>query len=266
MKNINLKKNKGSITNILIIIGLLVIIFIGVLFFRSPNKKQEETRDADKSESQESKDNDFNQKLLSVINDFIGLPYIASPLDEETLYTEKGFNSTTLVLSVVAKTHQEENPEEIIKKINYYPPEVVKFQNRNHFSSYRNKVSFYFNDITDIIGKEKTKTKNVILNKENKNGKRIIDIEWERGIELKYIPIEFASSILPSIPSPSGVMFVQDGDEEIGLDVRGEGIIIENKDFIYSSSKEKSVISVDFLEYIEGTNFDGIIIYEFVEI
>ncbi len=266
MKKNNLRKEKGSITAVLIIIGLLVVVFIGVLFFRPPAKKQEEVKDVHKNELQEDRDVDFNQKLISIVDDFIGLPYIASPLNEETLYTEEGFNSTTLILSVVAKAHQEKKPEEVIKKINYYPPEVVKFQNRNHFSSYRNKVSFYFNDITDSVGKEKTKTKNVILNKKNKNGKRIIDIEWEREIELKYIPIEFVSSVLPSIPSPSGVMFVQDGDEEIGLDVRGEGIIIENKDFVYSSSKEKSVVRVNFLEYIESTSFDGIIIYEFVEI
>ncbi len=261
-----LKENKGSTTNILILVSLLVVVFVGILFFRSSQKDEKIKIDTDEKITEEGGGENINKKMLSIVNDFIGSPYIADPLNEVNIYTEDGFNSTTLVLSLVSKTFNDENPEEIMKKINYYPPSVVKYENRNHFSTYRNKVSLYFNDITRDIGGDYVKTKNVILNREKDDGKRLIDINWEREIDIEYIEIEHIHSIITNLPSIVGVMFVQNKDEEIGLDVRGEGIITEGKYIVYASSKEGKVVKVDFIEYIEGTKFDGVVFYEFVDI
>lgn len=267
MKNRLLEDNKGALTNILILVGLFVIIFIGIIFFRSSGEDKKIDIDTKKDIVEEEKAvNNLNDKMLSIINEFIGSSYIADPLSEDKLYTDEGFNSTTLVLSLVAKTFNNENPEEVMKKINYYPPEVVRYQNRNHFSTYRNKVSPYFNDITDEVGDSYVKTKTVVLNKEKDDGKRIIDIDWEREMEIKYILKEDVHLIINNIPPIVGVMFVQDKDEDIGLDVRGEGIVLDKKYIVYASSKEKEVIKVDFIEYIKSTNFDGVSFYEFTDL
>ncbi len=267
MKNKISTTNRGSISTVLILIGLLVLLFIGALVFR-PFEKKELPEEPMSEKTEEGIEDDilFEEKLISILNEFIGLPYIANPLNEEVLYTEEGFNSTTLILSIAAKVNNKENPEKEMEKINYYPPEVVTFQNRNHFSSYRNKVVPHFNDITSNVGKEYTKKRSVTLNKEKEDGKRIIDINWEKEIELNYIEINDIPMIIENIPSFTGVMFVQKGDEKIGLDVRGEGILLENKDFVYASSVEKKIIKVNFLEYLKNSKFDAVIFYEFVNV
>ena len=248
---------------VILITLLLALVLGGVLIFRSTETPQEteEREEREREEELETEEIPYDERLKEVVESFIGLPQKSGALDEDTLYTENGFDSTTLVLSSVAKTHSEEDPEEVMKKINYYPSGEVSYENRLHYSTYRNKVSEYFSDITERVGGNRTEKKTVLLNKD-----RLIDIDWEEEIELTYISSENVFYALPQLPFICGVMFIADGDEEIGLDVRGEGILLNGVDMIYASSKEGEVVKVKFLDYLDESGFSGVIFYEFIEV
>ncbi len=255
---------------LLIIIIFALVAFSAFLILR--NGEEENDLDIDREEEEiveeeeeEEEKEDFEEKLKANLDSFIGLPQKDGPLDEETLYTQEGFDSTTLVLSLQAKTHLEEDPAKAMEKINYYPPGEVSYENRLHFSSYRNFISPYFEDITREVGGDVVERKTVFLNKEGEDG-RLIDIDWEEEIDLYYIPLEYASFFLTDLPSISGAMFLLDGDEEIGLDVRTEGIVLEREEFVYASRSEGEVIKVDFRDYLEEADFDGVIFYRFLEV
>ncbi len=257
---------------LIIIIIVILIVFAGMIFFGEREEVDpypEEANDIEIPEEEEEDEDDevetFENELYETVDYFIGKPQKSGPLDEEVLYTEEGFDSTTLVLSVVARTISKENPEEIMKEINYYPPGEISYENRLHFSSYRNKVSDYFEDITTEVGGNYVEEKDVLLNKERDDEGRLIDIDWEEEITLTYIPKIYVPLSLPDLPLVSGVMFVMDGSEEIGLDVRGEGIILDGERFVYASREEGEVIEVDFMEYLEDSGYDGVSFYRFLE-
>ncbi len=272
-KNKLLKQNGSTRTTIILVLSLLLFIFIGVFVFRSPSPENLEERVDTEDTEREKNEKElgekqllFEEELYKTLDDFIGLPYSANPLDEENLYTEDGFNSTTLILSIIAKTYSEEDPEEVIKKINYYPPGVVSFSNRNHFSTYRNKVSPYFEDVSRTIGGEYTEKKEVTINKKQPDGTRLVDIDWEENVEICYIPVEHIKEVVENLPKIAGVMFLMKEDKEIGLDVRTEGIIIDNKDFVYASSRQGRVVKIDLFDYLDNNNFDGLSFYRFTKI
>lgn len=150
-----------------------------------------------------------------------------------------------------------------MKEVNYYPPGEVSYENRLHFSTYRNKVSPYFEDITQEIGKDKTKEKKVILNKKREEG-RLIDINWEEEINLEYIRKEDLDKVISNLPSEVGVAFIKNGDEKIGLDVRHEGFVFEKENLIHASSIEGEVAEVDFLDFVENSNYDGVIFFKVI--
>ncbi len=266
-------KNKGSsnvTVTIIAVVVLLVILAIGVIFFRSPQEEviPEEEREEEvipEEDEEEKEDTSFEEEMKEIVESFIGKPHKSGPLDEDTLYTEEGFDSTTLVLSSVAKFYAEDEPEEEMKKINYYPQGEVSYENRLHFSTYRNKVSDYFSDITERVGGDYAESKTVVLNKEGDDG-RLIDIDWEEEIEIYYIPVEYVLEALPELPLVCGVMFIMDGDEEIGLDVRTEGVVVDGVDIIYASSSKEEVTKSDFIEYLDESEFDGVVFYEFVDL
>ncbi len=265
--------------NIMIMVfSLAVILVVGFLFFNNTEEEDSDnSREQDISEETEGEevtngeekdedDSSFKEEIKSLANNFIGKSYKEQPLDEDNLYNEEGFDSTTLILSLAAKLNSPDDPEEEMKKINYYPAGEIFYENRLHFSTYRNKVSDYFNDITKDLGGDYSQEKTVILNKKKSDGNRLLDIEWEEEVTFYYIPTESVDEISEIEKPVTGVMFLVDGDEDIGLDVRSEGLLIDGSDIIYSSSLEDSVVKEDFDEYLEDTDFDGVVFYEFVKI
>ncbi len=197
----------------------------------------------------------------------MGSPYKRGPLGEKEnkeIYREDVFDCTTLILVSAAKVNSNgKTPKEVMKEVNYYPPGEVSYENRLHFSTYRNKVSPYFEDITQEIGKDKTKEKKVILNKKREEG-RLIDINWEEEINLEYIRKEDLDKVISNLPSEVGVAFIKNGDEKIGLDVRHEGFVFEKENLIHASSIEGEVAEVDFLDFVENSNYDGVIFFKVI--
>lgn len=270
-----------------IIIGVLIVGLVGALLFMvfsgekpedsvpeegpPPMESVEDDEDSEEEEEEPEEGEEFNSRLEETVNEFVGKPYKQAPLEsgsseEEVLYTEKGFNSTTLVLSVTAKVHSEEEPGEAMKEINYHPQGEVSYENRLHFSSYRNKISPYFKDITGQLEDEYVESKTVTLNKDHPEEGRLIDIDWQEEITLNYVSVEDIPSVVSELPAVTGVMFVVDGDKEIGLDVRSEGILLNGEDIVYASSSEEEVVKEDFSDFLEGSGYDGVSFYEFKEV
>ncbi|MFW6283452.1 MAG: N-acetylmuramoyl-L-alanine amidase-like domain-containing protein, partial [Minisyncoccales bacterium] len=140
----------------------------------------------------------------------------------------------------------------------------VSYENRLHFSTYRNKVSSFFEDITQEIGKDKTKEREITLNKKRPEKGRLIDIDWEKEINLNYIEKENVDEIISRLPSEVGVAFIKNGDEKKGLDVRHEGFIFDKKKLVHASGIAEKVVEVDFLDYLKDSGYDGVIFFKII--
>ncbi len=262
------KLNRGSIvTATLLVFGILFLVAALAFTFHNPtpqetSKKRDRTLPVKEESVEEDKNSDdFYLEIKDIALSFVGFPYLVSPTDEENIYNADGFDSTSLILSVVAILHNADNPEEVIKQINYYPAGAISLLNRNHFSTYRNKVSPYFTDITSEIAGGLTREKTVTLNKKQGDDSRLIDINWEESVTINYVEREDVIDVLENLPSLAGVMFLYHEDAETGLDVRQEGLIIDSKEIIYSSNTAGEVVKRDFKEYVINGDFDGAIFY-----
>lgn len=222
---------------------------------------------------------DEKLKALSILR--LGTPYQFGCLGEESgrdkdpLFRLDVTDCTVFVLTNVALLHAENLTEarEMMRSLNYRLKEneeeyKTSFENRLHFTSDRNMTSLYFQDVTEqIAGSDKIKEKKVILNKIKPDGKRLIDIIWEKEIIIKYIPNEYITKkLLSSLPKAVGIAFIKEGDEEIGLDVRHEGFLFSGEFLFHATSAQGEVMVVDFFEYYfekEGYyKFDGIILFD----
>lgn len=263
------------IKNIIIAILVILVFLFGLLFFLTEREEiidemeeediEEVITDNDQEEEDEDEEKVERVDQKDLVTSFLGFPYQRAPLDEENnIYREDVFDSTTLVLVVASKYNYPENPEEGIKKIHYYPAGEVSYQNRLHFSSYRNQVSPYFSDITYAVGDQYVKIKSVNLN-QKKDGSRLIDIDWEETIALDYILKEDVSKIIDNLPEVVGVSFIVLSDSEIGLDFRHEAFLIERERLIHASSKEEKIIEEDFLEFLENSGYSAVNFFEINE-
>lgn len=212
-----------------------------------------------------NKETDGQETLKDVATNFLNTPYKRDPLgerEEDKIYRTDFFDCTTFVLSVVAKKHaKNNNPEQVMREINYYPPNTVSYKNRNHFTTYRNKISPYFEDVTETIGKELTKKETITLNKKI-NGKRLIDIDWEEEIIINYILNNDVKKIINNLPQEIGVGFVDISRFSEGLDVVHEGLLFDKKTLFHASAKEKKVVKIDFLQYLKESSHDAVLFYK----
>jgi hypothetical protein len=213
-------------------------------------------------------------KALAVLR--IGTPYQLGCLGEEAgrdrdpIFRLDVTDCTAFVLTNVALLHSQtiDEAREMMKFLNYRPNSEITFENRLHFTTDRNTVSPYFRDITgENFCACKLKTKKVTLNKIKSDGKRLIDIDWEKEIVLKYIPNEYITKeLFQNLPKAIGLAFIKEGDEEIGLDIRHEGFLFDGQFLFHATPTEGKVVDVDFFEYYFGKEnnprFDGIIFFE----
>jgi len=246
-----------NVKMLLIIVGVLVVAAVSILLLTS-----QETDEVEPEERMEETKKEEKKELKEIVEGFLGTPYERDPLgekDDEELYREDVFDCTTLVLVSVSELHSNGlSPEEMIKRINYFPAEEVSYENRLHFSTYRNKVLDFFEDITKEVAPDLYKEEEVTLNKERDEEGRLIDIDWEEEIIISYLETEDVSQVIPKLPDEVGVAFLMNGDEEIGLDIRHEGFLFEGKDFIHASLNKGEVSKEDFLEFLEESDYDGV--------
>ena len=189
--------------------------------------------------------------------------------DKNPIFRIDVADCTVFILTNVALLHSRTIIEagEMMRFLNYQPDSEISFENRLHFTTDRNSVSSYFRDITEEIAGAKTQKKTVVLNKKRADGTRLIDIDWEREMVLKYIPSQHIDGdFLVNLPKVTGIAFIKEGDGKIGLDIRHEGFLFDGKTLIHASSARGKVVEENFLDYyfIERKNprFDGIILFE----
>lgn len=206
---------------------------------------------------------DTDERLEKIITSRLGTPYEEGCLgenggvDTDPVFRLDVADCTVFVLTSVALLNSSnlEDAEELMKSLNYYPFEEVSYENRLHFTTYRNLISPYFEDITEDLGVV-TESKTINLNKT-----RIIDIDFEESVEVKYIPYTSFSRDA-HLPPVVGVAFLRHGDEERGLDVRHEGFILHGEDLVHASLNAGEVVREDLFQYLQNASFDGLIIFE----
>ncbi len=279
--------NKKILISVIIII---LIIFFIVFFLRKEKETlnendiiiqeekidtSEEVKDVEELEGKlkeevEDEMEKFEQTktLKQIVYGFLGVSYERGPLGEgknEKIYRTDVFDCTTLVLVTASNFNSNgTSPEEMMKRVNYYPAGEVSYENRLHFSTYRNKVSPFFEDITFNVGGQRTKEKTVILNKERDKEGRLIDINWEKEIRIKYIEKEDVPEIISYLPLEVGVAFIVDGDEEMGLDVRHEGFVFDREKLVHASSSRGEVFEENFLDFLEKSNYSGVLFFKII--
>jgi len=214
-------------------------------------------------------------KALSILR--LGTPYQLGPLGEESgrdkdpIFRSDVTDCTAFVLTNVALLHSQslEEAREMMKFVNYRPPNFeITFENRLHFTTDRNMVSPYFGVIAeDPFFGCGLKTVRVTLNKIKPDGKRLIDIDWEKEMKIQYIPNRCLSEeFFSNLPQVLGIAFLKEGDDKIGLDVRHEGILIDRKFLFHASPIQNKVVAENFFEYYfkngQFPKFDGIILFE----
>ncbi len=240
---------------------IALIVLFGIYFLFSNDNNIEDNNEA----TIDNQELVLKPSIREIVQDFIGASYVLGPLGEkegEKIYRDDVFDCTTLVLTVAAiRNAQNKSPAEIMKKINYYPQGEVSYETRLHFSTYRNKVSQYFEDITEEVGGDYTQQKTVLLNKVMDNGKRLLDIDWKEEITINYILTKDVPYIMHNLPLEVGVGLVPYNLENIGLDITHEGFVIDNKNFIHASSKKGKVVVEDFLDYLKNNNHEGVLFY-----
>ena len=195
-------------------------------------------------------------KALAILR--LGTPYQFGCLGEESgrdkdpIFRLDVTDCTAFVLTNVALVFSRdlEKAGEMMKYLNYRPDSEITYENRLHFTFDRNAVSPYFQDITEqILKKDELITRKVILNRIKKDGKRLIDIDWEKDTILKYIPNEYITeNFLSGLPQACGVAFIKEENFAIGLDVVHEGFLFDERNLIHASSAQEKVVKVDFLD------------------
>jgi len=238
---------------------VIILLFAGILiavFFILTQREKIEVVEEKVGEVEEE------GKLKDIVEGFLGAPYERGPLGEkenEEIYREDVFDCTTLVLVSVSKLFSNGfSPEEMIKRVNYFPEGDVSYENRLHFSTYRNSVISIFEDITREVAPDLYKEKEITLNKKRDGEGRLIDIEWEERIVVPYIEIGDVFEIIPVLPDEVGVAFLIDGDEEIGLDIRHEGFLFEGEYFVHASLEKGEVFKESFSEFLERSEYDSV--------
>ncbi len=243
----------SSMIKKLFLAGFILFLVVGFFLFRQPEK--EETIDPAESYPETAEMN-----LSETVGNFLGTPYKLGPLGEkedEEIYRTDVFDCTTLVLVSAAKFNFPDDPEEGMKEIHYYPAGEVSYENRLHFSTYRNKISPYFEDITSEIGGEYTESKTVLLNKDE-----LIPIDWQEEITVDNIPIGNVKEIIDNLPPEAGVMFMRKGNQEIGLDINHEGFVFNGKNLVHASPNHGKVYKEDFVSYLENSDYDAVGFYK----
>jgi hypothetical protein len=180
----------------------------------------------------------------------------------ERIYREDVFDCTTFVLTVAARINAiDSTPRETMTRIHYHPPGEVSYRNRLHFSSYRNKISPYFEDITEEVGGSAVKREDVLLNRDHPRRGRLIGMDWERELTLAYIPSKRVPQVLEDLPAVAGVGFVRREYFSLGLGVAHEGLVLNGSDLAHASSDRGEVVREDFLGYLGCHDYTGVLFF-----
>jgi len=228
----------------------------------------------------------FNDRLCAIALKRLGTPYYLKAIgdgkgyDSNPVFNIRTTNCTAFILTNVAlasaRTYQQ--ADSAMAYINYYPvpdgQDPINYKNRIHYTSHRLQSSNYFYVLTDSIAdKKQQRTINLILNRKQ-DGSHFLPIDWEKHIELRYIPRKnITKNLLKRFPNVCGVGIVRKELFEKGVIIGHEGIVIDGKYFIHASLFANKVVKEDFYGYTRKRRItdgkfvcDGIVIYRMEEV
>lgn len=184
-------------------------------------------------------------------------------------------NCTAFVLTsmALASARSYQQAESLMTYLNYHPAppdqNPISYKNRIHFTSHRLLTSSYFDLITTSVAQpEELDTVRIVLNRQS-DGSHFLPIDWEKEVELPYIPKQFINAtLLKKLPAICGVGVIQTELFKKGIAIAHEGMIFEGQDFIHASKYSRKVIRERFLKYTRKKKkesnepvCDGIVLY-----
>lgn len=229
---------------------------------------------------------DFEDRLKALSRVRLDTPYDFKAIGDGSGFESKPIfridktNCTVFVLTnmALASAAHYQQAESLMIHLNYYPDNgnknQVSYENRRHFTADRLLTSEYFElNNSSIAFPTELDTVHLILNRQC-DGSYFLPIDWEKEIELPYIPKKFITSkFLERLPAVCGIGVIQKGLFKKGIIIAHEGILLNGKSFIHASKFRRKVIRQDFLRYTRkrklGTKepvCDGIVVYLMKEV
>ena len=189
-------------------------------------------------------------------------------------------NCTAFILTniALASATNYQQAESLMTYLNYHAvpddKNPISYKNRQHFTCDRLLTSEYFQLITTVIAQpSELDTVRLILNRRS-NGSHFLPINWEKEVELPYIPKEFITQhFLDRLPAVCGIGIIQKELFKKGIAIAHEGFLFNGKDFIHASTDARKVKREDFFRYSrkkkKGSRTpvcDGIVLYLMKEV
>ncbi|MCJ7801260.1 MAG: DUF1460 domain-containing protein [Candidatus Marinimicrobia bacterium] len=222
----------------------------------------------------------FEERLKAIVIWRIGTPYEIFKLGEETLPDTDPIirldvsDCTVHVLTSLAFAQSKTWAEARCKiiKIHYKNDkngnQIPTYESRWHFTADRILSNPYTVNITNtLVDSNDLENVDLTLNVKEDDSE-LLELDWSRKVQLSFIPNhKIDSDLLERLPEICGIAFIRKSYFKDGLAIAHEGILIDNIDFIHTSSIANETVKVNFMDYYfnEGEpSFDGIMIYKFV--
>ena len=228
----------------------------------------------------------FQTRLQALAQIRLDTPYEFKAIGDGSGFEPRPFfrvdktNCTAFILTniALASASNYQQAESLMAKLNYYPSQNdsndVSYENRVHFTSDRLLTSKYFELIsTEIAHPQELDTVRLVLNRRS-NGSHLLPINWEKEIELPYIPKVFITKkFLQRLPAVCGVGIIQKELFSKGVVIAHEGFLFDGTDFIHASKDAHKVKQEDFYRYSRKRKkgsllpvCDGIVLYLMKEV
>jgi hypothetical protein len=224
---------------------------------------------------------DFESRLHALAKMRLDTPYEFNAIGDgagnqsKPIFRVDKTNCTAFVLTniALASAINYQQAESLMIYLNYYPHVAnnnpISYKNRIHFTADRLLTSEYFELITTSIAQAgELDTVRIVLNRQE-DGAHFLPIDWEKAVELPYIPKKYINrELLERMPAVCGIGVIQKELFKKGIIIAHEGILFDGKDFIHASKFRRKVIQQNFLSYSRKKKLDssepvcdGIVIY-----
>ena len=224
----------------------------------------------------------FHQRLKAINIWRVGTPYGIFKLGEEIepdpdpILRIDTSDCTVHVLTSIAFTNSKDweqtrnNMIDIHYKADEKGEKFPTFKSRWHYTSDRIKNNPYTQDITrTLLSRNYFDSVRITLNKKS-DGSEFLDLDWSSYRTVYYIPNDKINKhFLHSLPEICGIAFVRRSYFGMGIVIAHEGVLIDRSNLIHASSEKKETVNEDFMKYYfrdDGPVFDGLMIYEFINI
>mgnify|MGYP001452023673 FL=1 len=222
---------------------------------------------------------EFNDRLKAINIWRVGTPYGIFKLGEEIepdpdpILRIDTSDCTVHVLTSLAFTTSNSWSETRKKMIDiHYKPDfsgkkIPTYESRWHYTSDRIINNPYTVDITKSIAQKDNLDSVIIVLNKKKDGSEFLNLNWTSKNKIYFIPTKNVNeSLLSKLPDICGAAFVRKSYFKNGIVIAHEGVLIDNKELIHASSKQKKTVRVNFIDYINNNGnprFDGIMFYKF---